>query len=928
MAFNGKLFGNRVARRLFLSFALASLVPIGTSAVFTVVEAHRTLQARSASELQQASHDFGERLVERLRIAENMLSALSADAPFDAIAFDAAVLRTAQGTQVIEGELTDAPEIGVVAAGGTRLLVERRPGGDRILVARASASGLSLGSVAPDYLWKTEGLLPSRTSLCVFAPDLAEPLYCTERLSDSARRSLAASRATTSSGTAAWHDGDAPMAAAYSQLALPSRFAAAPWSIVASRPAPTAVESLAALSSVYSRAVVISCFVILLLAIAQSRSILRPLSRLVAGTRKIAAREFATRFDLHGDDEFRELGNAMNAMAEQLGRQFDTLTALRDIDGLILSSGQTEEILDAVLVRVATMVQGCDIAVLLIDPDNPDLARLYRRTAPAGKDCRSPVRCPISQELRRWLGQRDRGSLESGAGVRSRLPALAQADDRSRVFVKPLVHGEQLRGVLLATFQSGAVTADAELDSLRELANRIAVATSAAEREQQLFRRAHFDALTGLPNRQLCHDRLGQALAVARRQEQKLAVLFIDLDGFKHVNDSLGHPAGDQLLRETSVRLRSAVRATDTVARLGGDEYVVILPSVHGPLEVEVLVGSIMEALKWPFLVNGEQCLIGASVGVTMFPDDGGTAEELLRKADTAMYSAKEGGRSRYVFFAKEMDERINDRRMLQSDLRSALANRELFLVYQPQVDLATGEVVCAEALLRWRHPTRGLISPAIVLPVLEETGLLESIGRWTLQTALDELSRWKRDGLSIRRVAINVATRQLFDKGFVDLVDECLQSSKLSGPCLEIELTEASLVTDFERADRVLRDLAGRGIGTAIDDFGTGYSSLGYLKELSFDRVKIDRTFIEGLPDEKSLSIVKAVLGIAHSLRKEVIAEGIESEIQRRLLAKLQCDVGQGFLFCRPLLGPAFGEWLSQWEATRLLKEVFASNG
>jgi EAL domain-containing protein (putative c-di-GMP-specific phosphodiesterase class I) len=311
-----------------------------------------------------------------------------------------------------------------------------------------------------------------------------------------------------------------------------------------------------------------------------------------------------------------------------------------------------------------------------------------------------------------------------------------------------------------------------------------------------------------------------------------------------------------------------------------------------------------------------------------MFPDDGSTAEELLRKADTAMYSAKEGGRARYVFFAKEMDERIDDRRMLQSDLRSALANRELFLVYQPQVDLTTGEVVCAEALLRWKHPTRGLISPTIVLPVLEETGLLESIGRWTLQTALAELSRWKRNGLSIRRVAINVATRQLFDKGFVDLVGECLKSSKLPGSCLEIELTEASLVTDFERADRVLRDLAGRGIGTAIDDFGTGYSSLGYLKELSFERVKIDRTFIEGLPEEKSLAIVKAVFGIAHSLRKEVIAEGIESETQRRQLATLRCDIGQGFLFCRPLPGPAFGEWLARHEATRALKEVFASNG
>ena len=928
MALSGKLFGSRVARRLFTSFALASLVPIATSAAFTVIGTHRALQARAESELRQASRDFGERLVERLRLAENMLSALSAHAAFDAVAFDAALIRTAQGTQVLEGEPTDVPEIGAVPSGGTRLLVEGRPGGNRILIAHASGTILSVGSMAPDYLFQTGALLPSRTNLCVFAQDLPEPLYCSERLPESARSSLAASRAAASSGTAAWRDGDVPITAAYSQLLLPSRFAAAPWSIAASRPAPTAVESLAALGNAYPRVVGISTLVILLLlAIAQSRRILRPLSRLVAGTREIATGEFTTRFDLHGDDEFQELGNAMNAMAEQLGRQFATLTALRDIDGLILSSGQTEGILDAVLARVATFVEGCDVAVLLIDPDNPDLGRLYRRTVSADTDRRSPVRCQISQALRHWLGQRDRGTLENGAGVRSHLPALALADDRCRVFVKPLVHGEQLRGALLARFESGAVKADAELDSLRELANRIAVATSATEREQQLFRKAHFDALTGLPNRQLCHDRLGQALAVARRQEQKLAVLFIDLDGFKHVNDSLGHTAGDQLLRETSARLRSAVRATDTVARLGGDEYVVILPSVHGPLEVEVLVGSIMEALKWPFLVNGEQCLISASVGVTMFPDDGSTAQELLRKADTAMYSAKEGGRSRYVFFAKEMDERIHDRRMLQSDLRSALANRELFLVYQPQIDLATDEVVCAEALLRWRHPTRGLISPTIVLPVLEETGLLESIGRWTMQTALAELSRWKQQGSSIRRVAINVTTRQLFDEGFVDLVDKCLQSAKLPGSCLEIELTEASLVTDFERANAVLRELASRGIGTAIDDFGTGYSSLGYLKELSFDRVKIDRTFIDGLPDEKSVAIVRAVFGIAHSLRKEVIAEGIETDIQRRYLAKLKCEIGQGFLFCRPLLGQAFGEWLAQQEANQLLKQVFASN-
>ena len=921
-----KSSGNRVARRLVTSFALASLVPIGVFAFFTAADTYRTLDARLQNDLRQASLGFGELVAERLLAAEATLAALSAGVPSDSNAFDAVVFRTPLDAHPVDGSLLDAPDA-LVGPAWTRLVVESRSGGSRIVLTRATGTREAVGTVAPDYLWQTVGLSANGASLCVLAPDVAEPLYCSQRLSDDARRSLAASRSAAPNGSAAWREGQTEIAAAYSELSLPSRFGAGPWFVSASSPAPTALDSLPAFGNAFPYAAAVSALLILLLAIAQSRRILRPLRRLMAGTRKIAAREFATRVDLDGGDEFEELGNAMNAMAQQLGRQFETLTALRDIDGLILSSGQTEGILDAVVARVATTVQGCDIAVLLLDVDQPDLGRLYRRAGRTGAEQRGPTRGAISQELRHWLGQRLRGGLERAADVISRMPAFGSADEGSRVFVIPLVHGEQLRGALFATFEPGTAAADEELGSLRELANRVAVAISAAEREQQLFQKAHFDALTGLPNRQLCHDRLRQALAVARRQEHKLAVLFIDLDGFKDVNDSLGHAAGDQLLRETSVRLRQATRETDTVARLGGDEYVVILPSVHGPLEVEVLVANLMEALKWPFHINGEQCFISASVGVTLFPEDGSTAEDLLRKADTAMYSAKVGGRSRYVFFAKEMDERINDRRMLQSDLRSALANKELFLVYQPQINLATGEVVCAEALLRWRHPTRGLIAPAIVLPVLEETGLVESIGRWALKTALEELSRWRKLGLSIPRVAVNVATRQLFDPGFVNLVDECLQAAKLRGPCLEIELTEASLVTDFGRADRVLRELTTRGIGTAIDDFGTGYSSLGYLKELTFDRVKIDRAFIEGLPDEKSLAIVKAVLGIAHSLGKEVVAEGIESDMHRRVLMKLKCEIGQGFLFSRPLLGPAFGEWLAQQEGNRLHREVFASS-
>jgi len=910
MSLNSKIFGSRVARRVLVALALASLVPIGISAVFAVAELNRALEARAHDELEQAGREAQRRILERLAVAEDMLSAVAAQPiGFAPIALDAALIRTAEGVQPLFGRMLDVPAIDVAEMYSTRLIVERTGRGERVLLARRIAKGLLVARIEPRYLWPTASSLPAGMNLCVLASG-PEPLACTTPLSAAAHSVLA--------GT--WDDRDGKLRAARSMISFPARLRAAPWSVVTIGPVGTAVESLTGFSEGIGLWVALTALVIVLLAVTQIRRILRPLNELVAGTRKIAARQFPARVSVDRDDEFGELGNAMNSIAEQLSRQFETLTALAHIDSLILASRQTEEVLDAVLARIATIVHDCDISVLLMDSDQPDRGRLYCKASDRGK----VVRCEVSQELRTWLRQQSRGGLQAGPAVKSRLPPFPITDENGSVFVMPILRGDTLHGALLANFKAGAATGDAELYFLREFGSRVAVAIAAAEREQELMHRANFDVLTGLPNRQLCFDRLRQALAVARREEHKVAVLFIDLDGFKHVNDSLGHSSGDELLRETALRLTSALRETDTIARLGGDEYVVILPHTRGVLEVEVIVANILDAMKWPFHINGTNSFISASIGVTIFPDDATTAEDLLRKADTAMYRAKDGGRARYVFFTQEMDQRTHERLALQSDLRTALSNREFFLVYQPQIDLATGEIVCAEALLRWKHPTRGLIAPEAVLPVLEDTGLVESVGNWVMQSALAEFCGWKQRGLSIPRIAVNVATRQLFDTTFVERINEHLTQFGLEGSCLEIELTESTLVNDFARADRVLRDLAKRGIRTAIDDFGTGYSSLGYLKDLTFDVVKIDRAFINGLPERKSLAIVRAVLGMAHSLGKRVVAEGIESETQRQQLASLSCDIGQGFLFGRPLAAAAFGKWLEETEATLVLKSAF----
>jgi diguanylate cyclase (GGDEF)-like protein len=480
------------------------------------------------------------------------------------------------------------------------------------------------------------------------------------------------------------------------------------------------------------------------------------------------------------------------------------------------------------------------------------------------------------------------------------------------VFAVPILRGRALGGALLATLPDSPPDSH-DLTALRELAGRLAVALSSAEREQALIQWAHFDPLTGTPNRRLSRDRLQQALAQARRRGHRVAVLFIDIDGFKNINDSLGHIAGDEFLKEIALRLVAAVRDTDTVGRFGGDEYVVILPDLRSTLEIEPVLERVMATLQRPFSVNGRESFITGSIGVTLFPEDGSSADELLRQADTAMYSAKAAGRARCVYFTKEMDSRVQEHLALSNDLRQAIDRGELFLVYQPQVTLAEQGVVAAEALLRWRHPTRGLVSPSLFVPIMEETGLIETVGTWVLQTALRDLASWQAAGLPIGRVGVNVAARQLLAPGLVDTVSDSLRSAGLGGSCLELELTETTLVSDLHAANSLLAELSERGVRIAVDDFGTGYSSLSYLNELTFDALKIDRAFVINLPAEKSVAIIKAIIAVAHALGKEVVAEGIETELQRVHLAHLGCDLAQGYLFSEPLEPAAFARWLEE---------------
>lgn len=900
-----KVFGSRVARRVFVLFVLASLVPLGVLAGLLLSQVGNTLEDRAYEQLATASRGYGQFVVDKLLSAAAVLSSTAAlsparDAKLTAPGFVSVKrLSAAASAALATAALPDR------ASGKPGLFLESVAGGPRIMLTEPAGDGVVEGEIDPGYLWTAaNGVLADSMNVCIFTgPPRADRFaYCSAPPSPSSIRALAAAAKRSAAGKVAWNEADGASLAAYWELFLPSRFRGQSWYVVVSQPRAEALTSLAVFNRVVPEVVVLSAALIVLLSIAQIRRTLGPLHRLLAGTQRIGERDFAARVELKGDDEFGALGRAMNDMAARLGRQFETLTTLAEIDRLILSAEEIERVLEAVFGRLRTLIPGSEVCVLLLTQDDGHRGGLYG----PGADEPEPVQ--VSAEQRALLASQPGGLIATREEVAARgFHAPGTTPDQT-VHLMPILHGGDVAGALITALPAAS---EESCNALRELAGRLAVAVAAGEREQELFRRAHFDSLTGLPNRQLCYDRLRQAIAQARREEHGLAVLFIDLDGFKNVNDSLGHWAGDELLRETALRLTATVRETDTVSRLGGDEYAVLLPHIAGPLEAEAIAGDIMEVLQRPIVIDGHESFVTASIGVTIFPDDGTSAEELLRKADTAMYNAKDSGRARYVFFAREMDRRVHERHQLHNDLRNALTNDEFSLAYQPQVDCRTGEVVAVEALLRWRHPTRGLVSPRTFVPILEETGLIEAVGGWVLQQALADLRDWHARDVPIRRVAVNVAARQLLSPLFVPFVADVLRSAGLPGECLELELTEATLVEDFHAANVALEQLAAVGIRIAIDDFGTGYSSLGYLNELFFNTLKIDRAFVVNLPSDKSVAIVRAIVAVANALGKSVVAEGIESEPQFHQLAFLGCELAQGYLLSQPLAKVALERWM-----------------
>lgn len=493
------------------------------------------------------------------------------------------------------------------------------------------------------------------------------------------------------------------------------------------------------------------------------------------------------------------------------------------------------------------------------------------------------------------MGKTDKDDSEGGDAVQ--LPNEASVEDQIISVDEQIIQLQQANSRLVVA----AIRA-------QELAEQIEVANN------QLDHLAHHDVLTGLPNRILLNDRLNQAIELARRQGRAVAVMFLDLDQFKFINDSLGHAVGDQLLQSVARCLVSCVRHSDTVSRQGGDEFVLLLTRVEYAEDAARSAQKIIAALALSHRIGQHDLHIGASIGISIFPTDGKDADTLLKSADTAMYFAKESGRNNYKFFEQSMNVKAVQRQFIEAGLRRALERNEFVLMYQPKVNLSSGEIVGVEALIRWQHPDLGLLLPENFISVAEDCGLILPIGRWVLRQACMQVRHWMVAGLPPIPVAVNASAIEFRAKDFLENIRNTLAESGLDARFLEIELTESVLMRDPKSVDAVLREFAELGVKLAIDDFGTGYSSLSYLRQFPIDTLKIDQSFVNHMTSNlDDATIVSAIISMGKSLKRRVIAEGVETQEQYAFLLTHHCDEGQGYYFGRPLMAEAMATLLRE---------------
>ncbi len=641
--------------------------------------------------------------------------------------------------------------------------------------------------------------------------------------------------------------------------------------------------------------------IISLISINQIKKILVPLEVLSLWTKKISKREFSEKVNITSGDEFQDLGESFNSMADDLARQFTVMTAMSDLDRAILTTMNREKVVEAIFKNLSDYLKYNYASVVLLNTTLQNIANIYKYNQTDNSIAPKVVININKEDINHLLANTD-------SSVRTqKKDKLSSIDwiDTSRSNFVTTIAVKQEHNIIALIIIGHEFLPQLDQEGMIQLNNyidRVKVALNAIEREERLIKQANYDDLTGLPNRQNLTDTFNKLIST--KIEQRIAILFVDLDRFKLINDSQGHAIGDKLLVEAATRIKSCIDDNAFISRYGGDEFVILLPINLDSSIVTEISNNIVNKLTKLFTIENYEQYIGASIGISVYPQDGNNWDQVLQKADIAMYKAKQNGRSRFLFFSDTMKADILEKATLEADLFHAIDKNEIYMVYQPQIDITTGEISGAETLMRWEHSTRGNIPPDQFIAYAEDSGFIIPLGIWAMRTVLKQCKDWQHENHSLGKISINVSPKQLRHENFISEIENLISDFDIHTTNVEFEITESLFLSDDIGIIRKLQRLNELGISLAIDDFGKGYSSLSYLKNLPIQTLKIDKLFIDDIhKDNDSLAIVKAIISMAKSLNKDVIAEGIETVEQLNILKELDCDYAQGYFISKPKL-------------------------
>lgn len=924
----GTFLNSKVARRIFTLFVISALLPVFILSFFSIRQIHNLTTHNIERDLRQDAKSYGLSVYDRLLLLDEKLAVHAASLEdlsleetrrnifygFTQINVVNSFDETYKNNSLLSG-ITESERISLLD-GNSVLLTKKKNGlhAEIYLLQSIKSTGhFIMALVDGEALWGGMDTFDDSKGLCVYGQE-GELLFCSQKQLDSNLQLIKSTWMESTTGNTRFSDGKQNLFVGYWSLFTKPKFMYPNFTIAITYDQNLALDPISSLRNIFITVSILTLIIIAFLSTIQIRRYLTPLEELMSGIKRIENNNFKKPVAVTTDDEFYQLAVAFNSMSTKISQQFEFLTTMSGIDQQILSNITIKKIIAIIIAQASSATQSDSVNIIMVNEHNRQLLDVYSKDVEHihGMSVESHLdQDGFTQTL---LNKKSVVYSIDDEHIPGYLASLKQNKLSCLVFV-PVCHDDIVSAVLVFGFGNSEVNQQSHY-RLRELGDRFAIAIAKSAWEKKLYLQAHYDPLTSLPNRQLLYDRLEHMIKRSARENLSFSVMYLDLDGFKTVNDSLGHSIGDKLLKLVSQRLIEALRDEDTIARLGGDEFVILLTTVNRQTDLFSIVTpvakKVLTAISQSYLIDNQDIHISTCIGIASYPTDGRDLETLLKNADAAMYQAKYEGRNSIQFYSDKLGMLAKHKLIMETKLHDALKNNEFELYYQPKVDAVTNQILGAEALLRWVHPTEGIIFPEQFITLVEDTGMIKQLGRWTINEACRQNKKWQNEGLSEIKISVNLSPKQFQQDDLVELISTALSDANLDPVYLDLEIIESAAMRDTELTIEILKKLKELGLSISIDDYGTGYSTLFYIKQFSVDCLKIDKCFIDNLVlDSGDKAIVSSTITLAHELGLTVIAEGVENVEQLKWLKDKGCDQIQGYYFNRPLPAHAFTKLL-----------------